>query len=85
MLPSSITLIAIIPTSAIVIVLMFLPAIIELKRPHDAGPRVITGSPQQKKTIDFTDLYDIEGSLKFDGQPTTNTLDFCRFLPTFED
>jgi hypothetical protein len=34
--------------AAITITLMFLPAIIELKKPRDAGPRLITPSSQTR-------------------------------------
>jgi len=48
MIQSLITLItALIPTTATVITLTFLPVIIELKRPKDAGPRLITDSSAQ--------------------------------------
>jgi hypothetical protein len=45
LIPLFINLIA---PAAIIISLMFLPAIIELKKPRDAGPRLITPSSSQR-------------------------------------
>ncbi len=37
--------VAIFATGLLLVLLMFLPAIIELRKPRDAGPRLITASP----------------------------------------
>jgi hypothetical protein len=67
MIPSFITLIIAIAATAIVVLLMFLPAIIELKKPKDAGPRLITDSFEQKRSHNIKkDLADAEDKLKID-------------------
>ena len=46
---------------ALTILIMFLPTIIELRKPHDAGPRLITDSIEQKRSHNLkTDLSDVE-------------------------
>ncbi len=53
---------------SIMIFLVFLPAIIELNRPKDSGPRMIlnneSGLPEE--SIDKFQIVDIEGEHKFD-------------------
>jgi hypothetical protein len=67
MIPSFITLIIAIAATAIVVLLMFLPAIIELKKPKDAGPRLITDSFEQKQSHNIKkDLSDAEDKEKID-------------------
>ncbi len=62
MIQSILTLIAALALATIVsLVLLFLPAIIELKKPKDAGPRLITDSIEQKRSHNLkTDLSDVE-------------------------
>ncbi len=86
MIPSFITLVTIIiPTAAIVILLMFLPAIIELKKPKDAGPRLITDSFAQMRLPSLkTALFNIEDELKFDSQLILKIGGFLRFIPNLE-
>jgi len=77
--------IAAIPVTAIVIVLMFLPALIELKRPQDAGPRLIANSftPWRLSALK-TFLLDIEEEFKFDSQLTSKIAIFLSFVPNLE-
>ncbi len=50
--------------------LMFLPAIIELKKPKDAGPRVITTSSFLKlRLVNWFTLLNIEGNYQEENQP----------------
>jgi hypothetical protein len=46
MIPSIETLLAALTTSSVAFTLIFLPAMIELKRPKDAGPRQIDDSAE---------------------------------------
>jgi len=77
--------IAAIPVTAIVIALMFLPALIELKRPQDAGPRLIANSfmPWRLSTLK-TFLLDIEEEFKFERQLTSKIAIFLSFVPNLE-
>jgi len=63
---------------AMIITLFFLPAIIELKRPKDAGPRIIKDNPA-KITLGMLKIpiIDIE-----EGQRLTSTIKNAVFLYT---
>ncbi|MCL5949487.1 MAG: hypothetical protein M1490_03305 [Candidatus Bathyarchaeota archaeon] len=64
---------------------MFLPAIIELKKPKDAGPRLITDSfAQMHLSALKTALLNIEDELKFDSQLSGKIGNFLRFIPNLE-
>jgi hypothetical protein len=81
------TLIVAIATSTIMlVVLLFLPAIIELKKPRDAGPRLITDShAQNESNSPKIALPNVEGELEFNGQSAISPIDFPLFISTFED
>ncbi len=50
--------------ACIAITLMFLPALIELKKPHDAGPRIINYNFIQAKLLCLSMLTDIEEKIE---------------------
>jgi hypothetical protein len=50
--------------ACIVIPLMFLPALLELKKPRDAGPRIITYNFMQTKLRCLSILTDIEEKIE---------------------
>ena len=73
------------PLTAIVFILMFLPALIEVKRPQDAGPRLIANSFTQLRLQTLrTVLSDIEEELNFDSQLTSKIAIFLAFIPNLE-
>jgi len=58
-------IITLIGTGVIIIVLFFLPALLELKRPKDAGPRLIGVNTSKTKVSSLIHLIDIEEQQKF--------------------
>jgi hypothetical protein len=67
------------------IVLMFLPAIIELKKPRDAGPRLITDYfAQMGLSALRIPLINIEDGGKLDSQLTVKIASFLYFIPNLE-
>ena len=82
MIPDQISLIAtLIATTAIIIVLFFLPALIELKKPKDAGPRLIDDNIPK---IRISTLKVPITEQKFTYQSTTKTADSLYTLPNSE-
>lgn len=75
-----------IATTAIIIVLFFLPAIIEFKKPKDAGPRLINDNiPKIRIGTLKVPITDIEEEQKFTYQSTTKTVDSPLYiLPDLE-
>jgi len=72
-------------TIAIIIILFFLPALIELKRPKDAGPRLITDNTAKIRISSLkVTITDIEEEQKFTYQSRTKTADFLYALPDLE-
>jgi hypothetical protein len=71
--------------TAMIVILFFLPALIELKKPKDAGPRII--SEDWTKLIISTfkvSITDIEEQQKFGYQPTMQIVYFLLALPNME-
>ncbi|HMK94712.1 MAG TPA: hypothetical protein VK536_04845 [Candidatus Limnocylindrales bacterium] len=68
-----------------VILLFFLPAIIELKKPKDAGPRIIGDSPA-KVTLSMLKipLIDIEEGQEENYQSAMKNAAFLYFIPNME-
>ena len=86
MIQSIETLLAALATTTILSsALLFLPAIIELKKPKDAGPRFITDSFAQFRlsTLKIV-LLNIEEELKFDVQLPSKIGRFLCFIPNLE-
>jgi len=86
MIQNSDSLIAtLIATTAITIVLFFLPALIELKSPKDAGPRLINDNiPKIRISVLKFLIADIEEEQKFTYQSTTKTADSLYVLLNLE-
>jgi len=86
MIPDQISLIAtLIATTAIIIVLFFLPALIELKKPKDAGPRLIDDNiPKIRISTLKVPITAIAEEQKFTYQSTTKTADSLYTLPNSE-
>ena len=70
---------------AMIIILFFLPAIIELKKPKDAGPRIINDNPA-KITLGMLKIpiIDIEEGQKLTYQFTTKNAVFLNTIPNIE-
>jgi len=78
-------LIAMIATAVIIIVLFFLPAIIELKKPKDAGPRLIKDTlPKMIKTSLNATIADIEEEQNFTYRSTVKIAYPTSILPILE-
>ena len=72
-------------TTAIVIILFFLPALIELKKPKDAGPRLIDDNiPKIRISSLKVTITDIEEEQKFTYQSTIKIADSLYTLPNLE-
>jgi hypothetical protein len=88
MIPSQIpnTLTASLATAiAMIIILFFLPAIIELKRPKDAGPRIINDNPA-KMTLGMLKIpiIDIEEGQRLTYQSAIKNAAFLYTIPNIE-
>ena len=70
---------------AMIIILFFLPAIMELKRPKDAGPRIISDNPA-KITLGMLriPIIDIEESQNLTYQPMIKNAAFLYNIPNIE-
>jgi hypothetical protein len=77
-------IVTLVGTIVIFVALLFLPAIIELKKPKDAGPRVIIDFEQICLSDLKTSLQNVEEDLKFDSQLTSKIRVFLRFIPNLE-
>ena len=74
-----------IATTTIIIVLFFLPALIELKKPKDAGPRLLNDNiPKIRISILKVSITDIEEEQKFTYQSTIRTVGSLYALPNLE-
>jgi hypothetical protein len=72
-------------SSALAIALIFLPALTELKRPRDAGPRLITDGFTQKMLSDLkTQIINLEDNWKTDNQLTVRIFSVLDFIPNLE-
>ena len=72
-------------TTAIVIILFFLPALIELKKPKDAGPRLIdNNTPKVRIGALKVPITDIEEEQKFNSQSAIKIEDSLYPLPNLE-
>jgi hypothetical protein len=65
--------------------LLFLPALIELKKPQDAGPRLITTfSTQMPLSAQHMALFDLEDELESDCRLTGRMGHFFDAVPSLE-
>jgi hypothetical protein len=86
MIPNLTAIIIIITAAPTLILITFLPALIELKKPKDSGPRLIaTRIPDRNLAItSFISLADIENGQKFDGTLIDTMAKLFAFLPNLE-
>ena len=85
MIPSITLIVTMVSTIGVSVSLLFLPAIIELKKPKDAGPRSISDSLLQMRLRNLiTALFNVEDELKFDSQLIDKIGNFLCFLPNLE-
>jgi Trk-type K+ transport system membrane component len=85
MIQSSYTLATLIAITTITFLLMFLPAIIELKKPKDAGPRLINDNIAKIRISTLKiPITNIEEEQKFDSQSTINIASFIYLIPNLE-
>jgi hypothetical protein len=72
-------------TIAIIIILFFMPALIELKKPKDAGPRLIDDNiPKIRIGTLKSPITGVEEEQKFTYQSTTKTVNSLDILPDSE-
>jgi hypothetical protein len=62
------------------IIIMLLPALVELKKPRDAGPKILENEEQHR--IDL--LVDMEIEAKFDWVTVRRVAEIIAFLPSLE-
>jgi hypothetical protein len=68
-----------------VILILFLPAVIELKRPLDAGPRLIRGNFAEILLSNLKiPIINLEDDWKLEGQLTMTGRGFFDFVPNLE-
>jgi hypothetical protein len=72
-------------TVTMAILVLFLPALIELKRPLDAGPRLIRDDFAQILLSTLKPpITNVEDGWKLDGQLTATVLTLFDFIPNLE-
>jgi hypothetical protein len=77
--------ISMITTTSAVVALYFLPAIIELKKPRDAGPRLISDTYAKAVLSTFSlQLLDIEEGQILASQPSMKVAVFLYAIPSLE-
>jgi hypothetical protein len=85
MIQISYTLATLIAITTITFLLMFLPAVIELKKPKDAGPRLINDNIAKIRISTLKiPITNIEEEQKFDSQSTINIASFIYLIPNLE-
>lgn len=62
------------------IIIMLLPALMELKKPKDAGPKILENGEQHGINL----LVNIEGEAKFDWVTVRRVAEIIAFLPSLE-
>ncbi len=85
MIQISNTLFTLTAIATITFLLMLLPAIIELKKPKDAGPRLINDNIAKIRISTLKiPITNIEEEQKFDSQSTINIASFLYLIPNLE-
>jgi hypothetical protein len=86
MIPNLTAIIIIIITTPLLIIITFLPAFIELKKPKDGGPRMITAEiPEVNRHIKhFIPIANIEDEQKFDSSLIQALAKTIAVLPSLE-
>ena len=80
------TIVMLITVTPVLILIMFLPAFIELKRPKDGGPRMITAEIPEVNVLitHFIPIANIEDEQKFDRSLIQTMAKSIEFLPSLE-
>ena len=86
MIPNLTVIIIILVTTPMLILLMFLPAFIELKKPKDRGPRLITVEVSEVNLFmaNFSPLANIENEQRYDGSLNQTIAKVIAVLPSLE-
>jgi hypothetical protein len=85
MIPNLTSIIMIIATAPMLILLMFLPAFIELNKPKDRGPRVIPmGNSGMLFVTRFLPIANMEDEQKFDSSLIQKMAKIVDVLPSLE-
>ncbi len=85
MIPNLTAIIIIIMATPALILITFLPAFIELKKPKDGGPRMIMAKiPQVNLLMRFIPLANIEDEQKFDSSLIQTMAKTIAVLPSLE-
>lgn len=86
MIPNLTSIITLMVTTLALILITFLPAFIELKKPKDGGPRMITAKiPGMKPRIArFISLANIEDEQTYDGSLNQKMVKIIGVLPSLE-
>jgi hypothetical protein len=86
MIPNLTATIIIIITIPVFILLLFLPAIIELKKPKDGGPRLIMGELPKVNVsaVRFVPIANMEAEQKFDSSLIQTMAKIIGVLPSLE-
>jgi hypothetical protein len=80
------TIVMLITVTPVLILIMFLPAFIELKKPKDRGPRMIMeGLPEvNMHMVHFISIANIEDEQKFDSSLIQTMAKVISVLPSLE-
>ena len=85
MIPNLTEVIIILAATPTLILITFLPALIELKKPHDSGPRIIPmGNPEMMLVTSFIPFSNIEDEQTFDSSLIQAMSKIVAFLPSLE-
>jgi len=84
MIPNLTAIIVILVTTPALILIMFLPALIELKKPRDSGPRIITAESLDALITRFIPIANIEDEQKFDNSLIQAIAKIVEVLPSLE-
>ena len=86
MFPNLTAIIIIMVTTPALILITFLPAFIELKKPKDGGPRMITAEIPEVNVIitHFISIANIEDEQKFDSSLIQTMAKSIEVLPSLE-
>lgn len=85
MIPNLTEIIIILATTPLLILLMFSPALIELKKPKDSGPRIIPmENPEMMLITSFIPFSNMEDEQTFDSSLIQTLSKIVAFLPSLE-
>ncbi len=85
MIPNVTEIIIILATTPLLILIMFSPALIELKKPKDSGPRIIPmENPEMMLVTSFIPFSNIEDEQTFDNSLIQKMSKIVAFLPSLE-